>query len=325
MVDATTPGSIRASVSLSCASGLLAAALATACVGRTSNLPSRGAAGERAAVEAPTPRRNEGRLGTWVWRKQAVLDPRERQTLLEFAHEKGVTELYVAVADEYETPEGFAALADLVRRAATSQVELLWVCGDPSWALSAHHARALAVVKWAVRVNTLLQGQALPPIRALQFDVEPYLLPEWRASPEIVAPEYASLLAKIRDATHAAGLELWLDIPFWFPQKVFQDMPLGRLAVRSSDGIVVMAYRNTVAEIADKATSLLHEPEARARSVVVALETSCSEPPATTMCGASGATLDSALDELRVRLGGSDAFAGLAVHHYEVWRDLPPH
>jgi hypothetical protein len=261
-------------------------------------------------------------VGTWVWRKETVLRANERQKLLEFAQKKKITELYVAVADDYEEPDGLAALGDLVGRARESHIELFWVCGDPSWALSERHVRALSVIGWAIRINTLLQKQSLPAIRGLQYDVEPYLVPAWKASPGSVEPQYASLLVKLRDATHSAGFELWLDVPFWFEERTFQATSLGQLAVRSSDGIVIMAYRNTAAGIVDKATDLLRDPYARARSIVVAVETSCREVPVTTLCGISAAGLDSAMGEMGERLRTFDAFAGLAVHPYEGWREL---
>lgn len=257
-----------------------------------------------------------------MWRKETVLDANERHELLDLAQRKKLTELYVEIANDYEAPEGLAALGDLVRRAQESHIELFWVSGDPTWALSERHVRALSVIDWAIRINVLLQKQSLPAIRGLQYDVEPYLLPEWKASPGSVEPQYASLLAKLRDATQSAGFELWLDVPFWFEERAFQGTSLGQLALRSSDGIVIMAYRNTAAGIVDKATDLLRDPYARARSVVVAMETSCREEPVTTLCGITAAGLDAAMGEIGGRLRSFDAFAGLAVHPYEGWRDL---
>jgi hypothetical protein len=259
-----------------------------------------------------------------VWRKETVLNANERQRLLDFATEEGITELYVAIADEYEASEGLAALAELVRRARQVNIKIFWVCGDPSWALTARHARALAVIEWADRINALLRNMALPEIRGLQYDVEPYRLSEWKASPSIVEPQYAALLAELRSATEAAGFELWLDVPFWLGQRTFQGTTLGRLAVGASDGIVIMAYRNTVTGIVEKATDLLRDSDAKTRSVVVAMETGCREEPVTTLCGISATTLDSARVEIRKRLGSFDAFAGLAVHPYEGWRGLSP-
>jgi hypothetical protein len=253
-----------------------------------------------------------------------VRNANERQNLLEFVKGKGITELYVATATEYEAADGFAALAELVRQAQRLDIEIFWVCGDPSWALSARHARALEVIDWAGRINALLRNLELPEIRGLQYDVEPYLLPEWKASPAAIEPQYAALLAELRDATRAAGFELWLDVPFWLGERVFQGTSLGRLAVGASDGIVIMAYRNTVSGIVEKATDLLRDSGAKARSVVVAMETGCREEPVTTLCGISAPALDAARVEIRTRLGSFDAFSGVAVHPYEGWRALSP-
>ncbi len=304
--------------------GALAAALTVACFDDSSHVSRSPDGRAELSRDAPIPSRKAAHLGTWVWRKETVLGGDERQTLIDFARRRGVTDLYVAIADEYETPEGLHALADLLRGARQAHIQLTWVCGDPTWALSTHHAGALAMIDWAVRVNALLREQSLPPIFALQYDVEPYLLPEWKAAPETVEPQYLALLAKLRDATRAASFELWLDLPFWLDERSFQGTPLGKLAIRSADGIVIMAYRSTAEGIVDKATALLGEPDARARSVVVAIETSCREEPLTTLCGISPPALDRTLSEVQGRLGSFEAFAGLAVHPYEGWRALSP-
>jgi hypothetical protein len=300
---------------------LVAVALAPACVDHAAPLASSPvAARPDGATRSPPPVSQRPRLGTWAWRKRSVLDSGERQDLVTFAQEKGITDLYIAVADEYEVGDGFAALTDLVRRAERAHVQLFWVAGDPSWALSEHHASALAVVDWAVRVNALLRAASLPEIRALQYDVEPYLLPEWPS--EAVEAQYATLLAKVRSATQDAGFELWLDVPFWLEQRAFRATSLGRVAVRSSDGIVVMAYRSSAADVAGKAMSFLGDADAKARSVVVALETSCREPAPTTFCGVSAAKLDSGLADVHDRLASFATFGGLAVHPYEGWRAI---
>ena len=90
--------------------------------------------------------------------------------------------------------------------------------------------------------------------------------------------------------------------------------------MRYSDGIVIMAYRNTTAGVTRAAEEILRHADAPARRVVVAVETSCREPAETTMCGATAAELEGALAEIRGRLGGFPSFAGLAVHAYDDWR-----
>jgi len=275
------------------------------------------------AAAAPVPivhtRAAKPRLATWVWRKETVLDRTKRRDVLRFAREKGVTDIYIAAVADYEEPDGFAALADLADQAQREDVTLDWVFGDPNWARSERHDAALAVVDWALRVNARLQRAGLREIRVLQFDVEPYLLPEWTRIPGTVQAQYVALLAKLRDATRKAGFAYWLTAPFWFDQQSFKGRPLGSLAIQSSDGIVIMAYRNTVAGVVEKAASLLRDAATQNRLAVVAIETGCREPPATTWCGTSAPVLASALDAIHGRLEASGAFAGLAVHSYDDW------
>jgi hypothetical protein len=256
------------------------------------------------------------RLATWVWREEAVLDRTRRRDVLRFAQEKGVTDIYLAAVADYEEPDGFAALADLSEQAERDGVTLDWVCGDPNWARSDRHDAALAVVDWALRVNARLQRAGLREIRVLQFDIEPYLLPGWTSTPGQVQAQYIALLAKLRDATRKAGFEYWLTVPFWFEQQSFQGRTLGSLAIQSSDGIVIMAYRNTATGVAEKAASLLIDAATQNRLAVVAIETGCREPPATTWCG-------TALDEIHGRLAPFGSLAGLAVHSYDDWSTAP--
>ena len=258
--------------------------------------------------------------GTWVWRKERLLDAGERKALLDFARAHRVTALYVADAAELRGPPGFDALADFVRRAHVLDADVAWVGGDPSWGLDAHHASALALVDRAAGVNDRLRAASLPQIRSVQFDVEPYLLPEWKERPDTIARQYVALLASLRQATEAAGVALWVTIPFWFGEQAFDGTTLDREVLRYSDGVVIMAYRSTAAGVAQAAEEVLRHADAIGCRVVVALETSCREPPETTMCGASAAALDDALAEVRSRLGRFPSLAGLAVHQYDDWR-----
>jgi hypothetical protein len=257
-------------------------------------------------------------MGTWVWKKERLLDPGERGALLDFAKARGLSAIYVAQAAEFQSSPGLDALADFLRRADSIGAHVTWVSGDPSWALDAHHAAALAMVQRAAQLNERLRAASLPEVRSLQFDVEPYLLAEWKERPEVVEQQYVGLLASLRRATQDAGLALWVTVPFWFGHQAFGGSTLDREALRHADGVVIMAYRSNVADVARTAQEVLEHDTAACR-VVVAVETSCREPAETTMCGTSAPALDGALGEIRNRLGRFPSFGGLAVHQYDDW------
>src|SRR5580692_12168150 len=75
----------------------VAVALTAACAGRTSSVAPPPGGPAVPSASTPTIRRGDARLGTWVWRKETVMNAKERQRLLDFAKEKGITELYVAI------------------------------------------------------------------------------------------------------------------------------------------------------------------------------------------------------------------------------------
>ena len=244
-----------------------------------------------------------------------MLDSAERQSLLAFAQGKGITELYIAVAGEYEGGEGFAALADLVQRAGRAHIRLFWVAGDPSWALSEHHASALAVVDWAVRVNALLFGRrrcrrfvpcnTTSSRTCCQGGLRRRSRPSTRRSSRVQA----------QPGTPASSCGS--TFRFGSNSGTFRATSLGRMAVRSSDGIVVMAYRSSAADVAGKAMSFLAATPtqkharswSRSRRVV-------ARTPATTFCGASAVKLDPGSTASTIVSCRSMRFGGLAVHPY---------
>jgi hypothetical protein len=276
----------------------------------------------RSAQAGAAKARARTHLATWVWQKRAVLDAGEQTTLLAFAVGQSVDLLYVADADEYDEAGGFEALADLVRRAAWVGIRVHLVGGDPSWALPEHHPRALALIERVARLNERLRRASLPEIPGVQYDVEPYTLGDWHSSPGTIEAQYAALLDKLRASAQRAGVALWMTIPFWFSHHPLRDTTLDRAVLDAADGVVVMAYRSTVAGVARSAEEVLTHARERRRPVVVALEIGCAVSEESTLCGVTLPQLRGALEASRAELERFDSFEGLAVHAYVAWRSL---
>jgi nucleotide-binding universal stress UspA family protein len=278
-------------------------------------------AGQGSAHASPAKVRGVAHLATWVWQKQAVLDPAERTILLAFAVAQGVDLLYVADANEYEDA-GFDALADLMRRAALVGIRVHLVGGDPSWARPEHHPSALALIDRVARLNGRLRRASLPEIPGVQYDVEPYALADWHSHPGTIESQYVALLDELRMSAQKAGVELWMTIPFWFSHHPVRDTTLDRAVLDQADGVVVMAYRSTVAGVTRSAEELLMHARERRRPVVVALEIGCAVSQESTLCGVTLPELRGALEASRAELERFDSFGGLAVHAYAAWRSL---
>ena len=302
----------RAAVVLSAASLLFGCAShAAESDGPRSSAPARGS-----QTDAPP-----AALATWVWKAAIVTEPSERDELLAFSRVHGVSSLFVADVPIFQTDAGFAALADLVRRGHAQGLAVSWVEGDPSWALTEYHAEALGVLENLRRVNARLRETALPEIASVQYDIEPYLVPEWRSRSEEIEAQYVALLDELRPAARTAGLTLWVTAPFWFDHQSFRGTAIDRAVLPRVDGVVVMAYRKSAASVADKAQGILRDARAAGRPVIVALELGCAVTPESTMCGESASGIDRALSDVHARLAGFSSLAGLAVHQYSSWRE----
>lgn len=261
---------------------------------------------------------------TWVWTSETVLVLEQRRALLAFAQAHRVNALYLQYSPKYEETAGFSEVAEFLRQARTLGIDVTLVAGDPRWALTLHHATALALIDNTGRLNRRLAEAGAPKVRAVQYDVEPYLLAEWKTQPMTVEPQYANLLVKLHEAAKREGLELWLTLPFWFEHHRFGSTTLDRLALDVADGIVVMAYRDTLTRVVRAAQALLEHANAVGRPVVVAIETSCRQPPEITFCSASQRELESALTAIQANLSRFRVFSGIAVHQYAYWRELLP-
>jgi hypothetical protein len=261
-------------------------------------------------------------LATWVWDQATVTSEHARRDLLAFARAKRIDLLFVDAAPAYDAPEGFAALAALHEAAARQGTAITLVAGEPSWALPAHHADALAQVERLACLEAQLAARGLPGSRRILIDIEPYLLPAWRSARERTAAAYDHLILALRIAAHRAGLKVWHTIPFWFREVNVLGDRLDDRVLTSSDGVVIMANRNQSSAVRILVEPVLERAAHHARPAIVAVETTSANTPEVTFFGRPGGELTAALGRLSQELRGRPAFAGLAVHSYPGWAHL---
>lgn len=258
-------------------------------------------------------------IATWSWRPESIEDADERSALLAFAKQQGVSSVYVQLARGYERSEELAPLIAFARAAASEGLQLVWVAGQPEWALSSGHESALAAVTRAQRVGQQLTAAGVSAPRAMLFDIEPYLLPAWKIDQAPVLADFEQLTAALHDASARAGMELWLTLPFWFLSKTPAD---GRQWLQNADGLVIMAYRNSADAVERAAREVLAETASAPRPLIIAIETKCVEPAYVSFCGRPPGEFVRVVDELRARFAGVSLIRGLAIHEYRAWREL---
>jgi hypothetical protein len=201
---------------------------------------------------APLPSKRAPR-STWIWDRA---EWRQRGDAL--------LEIFVTVPlfdARVAEPE---ALAAFVRRAATRGVAVTAVEGDPHMVLPEQHAASSARARAYAAYNA--QAEPAARLKAIQFDVEPYLLPAAVLDPALRDRRYLELAAALRQAAGTTALEFV--VPFWWDSKP----ELLHALARHADGLAVMDYRTDPDQIVRFAAPFLDWGVEHGKRVRIALE-----------------------------------------------------
>lgn len=203
--------------------------------------------------------------GAWIWDSRELLrDPARARRLLQRLADAGLRRLALQV-DPRRADDDYVAVLALAARLGL-QVHAL--SGEPDDVLHPEHA--LAVVAWVARFN-----QRHPELRlqGVEFDIEPYLLPDFAQRRDAVYADYLGLLGRLRHDSAEAGLRLAVVVPFWFADTPWRDGSLLEPVAREVDSLSVMSYRTDAAQREAIANNALCIGELYARPVRLGLET----------------------------------------------------
>jgi hypothetical protein len=210
----------------------------------------------------PAPAARPPARATWVWK---AADWREHGAgLLDWAEAHGVRELFIAVPFKNNTLQEPARLAAFIRAAGARGLRVLSVDGDPHMVLPERQAALAKLVRAYAAYNASVEPSAR--LAGLQFDVEPYLLPEYGAGKADWDARYLAMAHTLRGA--AGSLRLELVVPFWWDRKTALLDGLAPLA----DALAVMDYRTDPAQVTAFAVPFLDWAARHGRQVRIALE-----------------------------------------------------
>jgi len=199
--------------------------------------------------------------GSWIWDLRPWLADPGR--LVDEARREGVDRLYVQLRIEGGQVEDTAQIVRLIEVLARADIAVHAVEGDAAMATSAGRAHALD------RARTLQRfKQAAPGLRSFQYDIEPYLRPEYAADRATGWREWATT---VKALSQVFGEPIEVVVPFWMIEDAAGEQALE--SVRGSIGsIAVMAYRTDPAIVEQIAQPWLNWQGADAIPVGIALE-----------------------------------------------------
>lgn len=268
-------------------------------------LPVAASSAPASAAQASAPGK-----AMWVWTQPAA------KTLVTFARNRGVTDLYLAVPLDLPRSPALSWVRSVHKAARGTGIQLHALGGDPGWidepGVGAAWARAA--------VSTGL-------FAGVEIDVEPWLNPAWDTDRAGVVDRY---LATLDEVVAASSVPVGADIAFWLHTVTTRDGARLDTAVLSRVArVTIMAYRDTVTgadSITDISATTLSAGEAMGVPVRLGVETRYLGEGAVaakqTFHGQPVGDLTRALAEVDALLAGSPAYAGTAVHDYEGWSAL---
>lgn len=252
-------------------------------------------------------------------------DALARQAFYAFAQPRAIRRVYLQSAGILGSSD--PQLADFVQDAAGRGMAVTLLFGQAAWALQPNQAQALQAAAQCAAFAAPLRAAGRPAPDTIQFDVEPYTLPQWDTDLQGTANQYLDLLAALR-AQLNGQLRLQVATAFWLDgtpvTRNGQTRPLSQWILDAVDSIVIMDYRNTSARILSGAAGQLAYANAQGKPVTLAVDVSCGSDASITFCGGGQAYMYGQMAAVAAGLQGQSAFAGMAVFDYEDWTSLAP-
>ncbi|WP_219507345.1 Ig-like domain-containing protein [Nonomuraea ceibae] len=300
-----------------------------------------------AEKERPVPHRQDRAM--WIWEKASynlVLNPGSRR-LLETVLDPGST-IYLGVdvhAGRDVIEDARPRLRDFVawahRRGMRVHATVAGGTRPPYLgALPRYRDRAVREMERVLNYN--LSSAPEQRFDGINVDIEPYILP-WFASakpePQIQWLDTLRAMIARRDASgqpllFGPAVPRWLDVSACCTAVPYGGVtrPLSEHVQDLSDYIAIMDYRDTAdgsaGIIAQAAGELAYaERIGKPLSVVVGVETldiaTSGDPSSITFREEGRDALEAELAKVYTAFSASPAFAGVALHHYDSYRELP--
>ena len=277
--------------------------------------------------------------GTWVWSKASWFEPSARDTLFIFLKQHGLSVILVQIHTDYSGAKAkllySEQLSALLQQASREGVAVHALDGDPGFVYAPGREKLAAQIEAINEFNSTLPVNAR--FVGVHYDIEPYLLPEWRKDWDSrldVCTNYLTTLEVLSHAARAHGLEFSVDIPPWFATsdklKPFemrgQPGTLLDHVAHVVDWFGIMAYRNHASgpdSILSVSEGNINVMEKLGKKAWIGVETGPNrgdDPPKITFWNRPVGDFDQAINEVETQMAHRKGCGGILIHCYELFR-----
>ncbi len=293
----------------------------------------------------------ESEFGSWIWTPVSAMDENKMREYIDTAVSKKINVLYLTVdeyldisdsGDEKAVSHYEESLNKFIALSKEKGVAVDAEGGGRDWAKPEHAWKAHKLLQFVADYNSRHEYD----FRGIQYDIEPYLLPEYEENKKEVLTAYVELVDALSHETEKfttddKQVQLSFVIPHfydasqqWTPKVTLngrEDYSYGHI-VRSLNRlpkaqVIVMAYRNFIDGTNGALHLALEEVRFASRNasnvkIVVAQETGKVEPDYVTFYGRSSSELASQVAVLQNDLSSERSFGGIAIHYLDTFAEL---
>ncbi len=270
------------------------------------------------------------------------------QTMFAQAKANNINAIYVTI-DEYldifTMPSGTAqaqalqsynqSVENFLTLAAQNGIAVDAEAGWRDWAVSTNRWKGTAIINFVSAFNKANTYD----FRAVQFDVEPYLLKQYSTNPATVLTDYVTFVDGVTAQAKNLNIPLTLVIPHfydstqkWTPQVTYNGVTaftfnqlLRFMAPLQNAKIIIMAYRDYAVGAdgtIDISTQEIKDADATNVKVIIAQETGNVSPSYVTFYGQAKADLNREVGYVNQNYASDTSFGGIAIDYLETYMQL---
>jgi hypothetical protein len=278
--------------------------------------------------------------GVWVWTPPDEMTEAQMEQVVDEASENNFNAIYITV-DDVLTAGNMAAydqsVAEFLSLAAQKGIAVDAEAGSDDWAEPANVWEPDGILAF---VNSY-DAVHVQKFRGVQYDIEPYLLPQYNNDEASVLTQYVTLVDGLVQVDKRDKLPLTIVVPLFYDENEGWTPPVTvdgvtdytyRQVVRllnelpAGDGrIIEMAYRNfatgTNSAIA-LSTQEVQDTDPTNVKILIAQETGPVTPNYVTFYGTSRAQLFSQLGAINQAFASDTAFGGVAIDYLDPFLEL---
>ncbi|MEZ0209161.1 MAG: hypothetical protein ACAH17_03250 [Candidatus Paceibacterota bacterium] len=289
-------------------------------------------------------------LGIWIWNFPSQMLSATADAQLKQLQANGFNAVYITIDDYLDIasmPEGtakesakatyFSNLSKFIVKAKALGIAVDAEGGWRDWAKSANRWKGYALIDAAKQYNALYPNAKL---RGFQYDVEPYILPEYETNKATVLTDFVTYIDLSAQRLVGSDLAFSISIPHfyddaqaWTPAITYAGKTMHTfnhlLAVmekKPGSTILLMSYRDTFE--GTNGTRQISETEIKEASagystnVIVSQETGNVDPDFVTYYGGTKAEVMNAVATIQSAFSSYSRFGGVAVHYMDSFLEM---